>query len=108
MQTHLYPSCWTTRTKNEIIEVVKVGDIAPLLKELGVKINVETGRESEDSRAREKEQEAKAKLEREYRHPLFTQVHHASLMMNLVYEDLLLVAGLMFNQLGGETIKKRS
>ena len=93
--------------KNEIIEVVKVADIAPLLKELGVKINVETGRESEDSRAREKEQEAKAKLEREYRHTLFTQVHHASLMMNLVYEDLLLVAGLMFNQLGGGTVQKK-
>ena len=47
------------------------------------------------------------KLEREYRHTLFTQVHHASLMMNLVYEDLLLVAGLMFNQLGGGTIQKK-
>lgn len=93
--------------KNEIIEVVKVADIAPLLQERGIKINVETGRESEESRAREKEQEAKAKLEREYRHTLFTQVHHASLMMNLVYEDLLLIAGLMFNQLGGGTIQKK-
>ena len=93
--------------KDEIIEVVKVSDIALLLKERGINCNLETGRESEDSRAREKEQETKAKIEREYRHTLFTQVHHASLMMNLVYEDLLLVAGLMFNQLGGGTIQKK-
>ena len=93
--------------KDEIIEVVKVSDIALLLKERGINCNLETGRESEDSRAREKEQETKAKIEREYRHTLFTQVHHASLMMNLVYEDLLLIAGLMFNQLGGGTIQKK-
>lgn len=91
----------------EIIEIIKASDIAQLLKEKGVVINDKSGKVQSEQSAREKEAEAKAKLEREYRNTLFTEVHHASLMMNLVDADLRVIAGLMFNQLPGGTLPKK-
>jgi len=87
----------------EIKEIVKVADIKDLLKEKGVGISAGAGK-ANDSRDREKEQEAKAKVERAYRTELFTEIHHASLMMNLVDEDLRLLARIMYNNLPSNTI----
>ena len=87
----------------EVKEIVKVADIKELLQEKGVSISKSEG-EGNASKEREKEQEAKAKVERAYRTELFTQVHHASLMMNLVDADLRLLARIMYNNLPGGTI----
>lgn len=85
-------------------EVVKVADIKPLLVEKGV--GTRRLEESAASKAREKAQEAKAKLEREYRTQLFTEIHHSTLMMNLVDLDLRLVARQLFDRLPSGTISK--
>lgn len=85
---------------NEIVQIVKLADIAPILKEKGQQLPSE---KADSTREREKEQEAKAKLEREYRKRLFHATHHASHMMNLVDHDLRLVALQMFENLPGNT-----
>jgi ParB/RepB/Spo0J family partition protein len=85
---------------NEIVHIVKLADIAPILKEKGQQLPNE---KADATRDREKEQEAKAKLEREYRKRLFHATHHASHMMNLVDQDLRLVALQMFENLPGNT-----
>jgi ParB/RepB/Spo0J family partition protein len=87
---------------NTLIEVVKLSDIKPLLIEQGIKPAVDM---SSAHREKEKAQEALAKQERDYRQRLFDQVHHASLMMNLVDQDLRLIAVKLFNQLPGGTIQ---
>jgi len=56
------------------------------------------------SSAREREMEAAAKLEREYRKRLLRATHDASLMMNLVDEDLRLVAEQMLDNLPWGTV----
>lgn len=101
------PTLLETPGTAEIVEIVKAADIAHLLKEKGVTINVKGGKIQSEHEEREKEAERKAKLEREYRNTLFTQVHHASLMANLVDADLRVIAGLMFNQLPGGTLPKK-
>ena len=101
------PTLLETPGTAEIVEIVKAADIAHLLKEKGVTINVKGDKIQSEHEAREKEAERKAKLEREYRNTLFTEVHHASLMANLVDADLRLIAGLMFNQLPGGTLPKK-
>lgn len=87
----------------DIKEVVRVADIKNLLKEKGVSISSSAGQANAE-RDREREQEAKAKVERAYRTELFTQIHHASLMMNLVDEDLRQLAKILVNNLPGGTI----
>ena len=101
------PTLLETPGTAEIVEIVKAADIAHLLKEKGVTINVKGDKIQSEHDAREKEAERKAKLEREYRNTLFTEVHHASLMANLVDADLRVIAGLMFNQLPGGTLPKK-
>lgn len=101
------PTLLETPGTAEITEIVKAADIAHLLKEKGVTINVKGDKIQSEHDAREKEAERKAKLEREYRNTLFTEVHHASLMANLVDADLRVIAGLMFNQLPGGTLPKK-
>ena len=101
------PTLLETPGTAEIVEIVKAADIAHLLKEKGVTINVKGDKIQSEHEAREKEAERKAKLEREYRNTLFTEVHHASLMANLVDADLRVIAGLMFNQLPGGTLPKK-
>lgn len=87
----------------DVREIVKVADIKEILQEKGVSISKSEGA-ANASKEREKEQEAKAKVERAYRTELFAQVHHASLMMNLVDADLRLLARIMYNNLPGGTI----
>lgn len=87
----------------EVNEIVKIADIKQILEDKGVSISKSEG-EANAAREREKEQEAKAKVERAYRTELFTQVHHASLMMNLVDADLRLLARIMYNNLPSGTI----
>lgn len=87
----------------EVNEIVKIADIKQILEDKGVSISKSEG-EATAAREREKEQEAKAKVERAYRTELFTQVHHASLMMNLVDADLRLLARIMYNNLPSGTI----
>ncbi|MGK5008171.1 ParB/RepB/Spo0J family partition protein [Janthinobacterium sp. MDB2-8] len=101
------PTLLETPGTAEIVEIVKAADIAHLLKEKGVTLNVKGDKIQSEHDAREKEAERKAKLEREYRNTLFTEVHHASLMANLVDADLRVIAGLMFNQLPGGTLPKK-
>lgn len=101
------PTLLETPGTAEIIEIIKAADIAHLLKEQGVTITVKGDKIQSEHDAREKEAERKAKLEREYRNTLFTEVHHASLMANLVDADLRVIAGLMFNQLPGGTLPKK-
>ena len=101
------PTLLETPGTAEIVEIVKAADIADLLKEKGVTLKVKGDKIQSEHDAREKEAERKAKLEREYRNTLFTEVHHASLMANLVDADLRVIAGLMFNQLPGGTLPKK-
>ena len=101
------PTLLETPGTAEIVEIVKAADVAHLLKEKGVTITVKGDKIQTEHDAREKEAERKAKLEREYRNTLFTEVHHASLMANLVDADLRVIAGLMFNQLPGGTLPKK-
>lgn len=86
-----------------IKEIVKVSDIKSVLAEKGVALSASSV-QSNESAAREKEQEAKAKIERAYRTELFTQIHHASLMMNLVDVDLRLIARILYQNLPSNTI----
>lgn len=101
------PTLLETPDTAEIVEIVKAADVAHLLKEKGVTITVKGDKIQTEHDAREKEAERKARLEREYRNTLFTEVHHASLMANLVDADLRVIAGLMFNQLPGGTLPKK-
>lgn len=101
------PTLLETPGTAEIVEIVKAADVAHLLKEKGVTFTVKGDKIQTEHDAREKEAERKAKLEREYRNTLFTEVHHASLMANLVDADLRVIAGLMFNQLPGGTLPKK-
>ena len=101
------PTLLETPGTAEIVEIVKAAEVAHLLKEKGVTITVKGDKIQTEHDAREKEAERKAKLEREYRNTLFTEVHHASLMANLVDADLRVIAGLMFNQLPGGTLPKK-
>lgn len=88
-----------------LIEVVKLADIKPILVEQGIKSSVDNSA-SDAHRQKEKAQEEKAKQEREYRKRLFSQVHHASLLMNLVDQDLRLAALHLFNNLPGQSIQE--
>ena len=86
-----------------IKEIVKVSEIKSVLAEKGVALSSSSGHASKSS-ALEKEQEAKAKIERAYRTELFTEIHHASLMMNLVDADLRLLARILYQNLPSNTI----
>ncbi len=82
-----------------IRQIVKVVDVAPLLKAKGISTTAKTSAEEDAARDREKAQEADAKIEREYRRQLFLEVHHSALMMNLVDVDLRLIAFQLFDRL---------
>lgn len=84
-----------------LLEIVKLADITSVMQEKGIKLGVDTGPSHSE---REKEQERAAKLEREYRTKVFEEVHHASLMMNLIDADLRIIAVQMFNNLPSGTI----
>jgi len=83
--------------------IIKLDDLVPALQAKGLAVP----QKSSSSSAREKEMEAAAKLEREYRKRLLQATHDASLMMNLVDEDLRLIAAQMFDSLPGGTIAKK-
>lgn len=92
--------------KAAIVEVVRLAEIAPLMKAKGAAAP-QADNDAEKARQREKEQEAKAKLEREYRLRLFTDIHHSTLMLNLVDLDLRLIALQLYDDLPGNTIPKK-
>lgn len=94
------PTLLQSPHNDSLLEIVKMEDIASILKEKGL-IHLD----KDPSHAeREKELERAAKLEREYRTKVFEQVHHASLMMNLIDADLRIIAVQMFNNLPSGTI----
>ncbi len=86
----------------ELIKVVKLSSIQEILAAKGSKAI-----EDQSSSAQEKKFEAWAKVEREYRERLFLEIHHASLMKNLVDEDLRLIAIQVFDRLPGNSIQEK-
>lgn len=80
-----------------LVEVVKLADIKTTLIEKGV--GVRDLERRVESKAQEKSKEDKAKREREYRKQLFSEIHHSTLMVNLVDADLRLVACQLFDRL---------
>lgn len=86
------------------LKIAKLHDVETAMSQAGIAVPETDQVRNAASRSREKEQEAKAKLERAYRTKLFTDVHHASVTMDLDERDLRLVALRLYNQLPGGTI----
>jgi ParB/RepB/Spo0J family partition protein len=85
---------------NSLHYVIQMDVLGPALQAKGLPVPEKVT----SSSAREREMEAAAKLEREYRKRLLRAMHDASLMMNLVNDDLRLVAVQMFENLPWGTI----
>lgn len=97
------PTLLVSPHDNSLHYVIQSDVLATALQEKGLPVPEKVT----SSSAREREMEAAAKLEREYRKRLLRATHDASLMMNLVDQDLRLIAAQMFNNLPGGMVSKK-